>query len=80
MFQEKDDSSNRELRSQCGDEFGIDGWRPQVLESSGHVLQDLDRVVSVSVLAVASVQPRRNGEDDDDEGVAEDRHEKEHAR
>ena len=51
-----------------------------MLESSGHVLQDFDRVVPVSVLAVASVQPRRNGEDDDDEGVAEDRHEKEHAR
>ena len=50
-----------------------------MLESSGHVLQDLDRVVSVSVLAVASVQPRRNGEDDDDECVPEDRNEEEEA-
>ena len=53
--------------------------RANMLEATGNVLQNLDRVLARVVLAVAAVEPGSDGEYDDNKRVPERGNEEEHS-
>lgn len=77
MLKQQDDSSDREFRSKSSNETGVDRGRVNVTKTTGNSLEDLDRIGSSGILSVAGVQPRRDGEDDEDEGVPQNGDEEE---
>ena len=78
MLQKKDDSRHRELRTKRTDKRAVDVGRANMLKTPRDGLQDLDGVFAGFALAVPAEEPRRDSEDDDDEGVAECGDEEEH--
>ena len=50
------------------------------LEAPRDGLENFDRICTLLVLAMARIQPRRNGQDDNDEPISQDGKEEEHAR
>lgn len=77
MLQKQDDRRDRELAGHGCDELRVDDRRADVLEASRNSLEDLDRILSSGSLAMPAVEPRRNRQDHDDEGVPEHREEEE---
>lgn len=73
MLQQKDDRGYGELRGESSDKLGVDIRCADVLEAAGDSLQDLDGVFPRVAYTMPAVQPRSDGEDDDDERVAESR-------
>ena len=77
MLQQKDDCSHRELGSKGGNETTVDYRCTDMLEATGNGLQDLDGIFSRVAHAMPAVQPRGDGEDDNDKRVTERRDEEE---
>lgn len=79
MLKQQDDSSDREFRSKSSNETGVNRGCVNVTKTTRNSLEDLDWVGSSGILSVARIQPRRDGEDDEDEGVPQYGDEEENA-
>lgn len=79
MLKQQNDSSDREFRSKSSNETGVNRGRVNVTETTGNSLENLDGIGSSGVLSVARVQPRCDGEDDEDECVSQNGNEEEDA-
>ena len=77
MLEKQDDRRDRDLASHSCHQLAIDDRGPNVLETARNSHEDLDRVLSRFTLVVPAVEPRRDREDDDDEGVSKHRYEEE---
>jgi hypothetical protein len=71
VLKEQDDRRHREVTTKSGNQLAVDGRLADVLEATGDVAQDPDRILSLLVRPVPAVQERRDREDDDHEGITE---------
>jgi hypothetical protein len=77
MLQEQNNCCNKQVGPNRRDEGALDNRWSHMLKTSRDFLQNLDGVVSFAVCATATIQPRREGEDDHDEGIPSDGNEEE---
>lgn len=71
VLEQENDGSDWEFASQSRYEIRIDVRGTNVLEARGNGLQNFNGVFARLALAVAAVKPRRDGENNDHEGIAE---------
>ena len=79
VLQKKDNGGNRKFRCECSKELLVNMWLTDVLEASRDSEQQLDGIFSTLALSVATVEPRSNGQSNNDEGIPEDADEEEQA-
>jgi hypothetical protein len=70
VLEEQDEGRDEQVRAQSAEELGVNVGLADMLEATGHGLEDLNGVVALAIwLEFADVEPSGEGEDDDHKGV-----------